>query len=106
MALEERLHPRVEQAVPQLRAVQATGVQLPGGPAGREVVKPVVQAQLPGDLEIQRQLCQPGGLHDPVQPTQVLALLALIDIFEGRFLAQRLQLHDGGIGAPERLVRA
>ncbi len=106
VALEERFHPRVEQAEPQLRAVQAAGIQLPGGLADREVVKPVVQRQFPGDLEIQRQFGQSGGLHDPVQPTQVVYLPAFVDVFERRFLAQRLQLHDGGIRAAERVMRA
>ena len=61
---------------------------------------------MPGDLEIQRQLGQPRGLHYPVQPARVEAVLTGIDIFESRLLAQRLQRHDRGIRAPQGGMRA
>jgi hypothetical protein len=90
---------------PQFRAVHAAHVH-PRGPLGREVIEPAAPEQLPGDLEIQRQLGQARGLYYPVQPACVGAVLAWIDIFEGRLFAQRLQLHDRGIRAPQGIMRA
>jgi hypothetical protein len=100
VAIQQRLHPGGEQAVAQLGAVDAAGVEaLVGRPVG-DVLQQAQAPELAGDLEVQRRLGHVGGLHDPVQPVLIVADLALLDELERRLLAEGLQLDHGGVQHP------
>jgi hypothetical protein len=104
VAVEQGLHPGLEQADAELGPVHAAGVEpLALAPVGDEVQQPQ-PAQLAGDLEVQGRLGHVGGLHDPVQAVLVIAAAALLDELQGRLLAERLQLDDGGVQDPQRVV--
>jgi hypothetical protein len=105
-ALDQRCQPGVEKVAAQGRAIHVARVDPGAGlVVGDEMIEQPVLVELARDLEVERRLGDAGRLDDPVEAPGVELGIAVLQVPERRFLAQRLELDFGHVHAAQRIVR-